>query len=84
MKAHRWVREMDAELTFRVRYWLADDGHLWFASQSVVRLMAKHKADCVFSWLFNLRRQALTLLADNGLRLCGLTFELSCPRRRAL
>jgi hypothetical protein len=36
------------------------------------------------SWLFSSRRQALTLLANHGFRLCSLTFELSCPRRQVL
>jgi hypothetical protein len=84
MKAHGWARETDAEQTFRERHWLSDDGPFWFSRASEAGSLTKRNAGCVFSWLFNSRRQALILLASNGLRLCGLTFELSCPRRQAL
>jgi len=84
MKAHCWARESDAELTFRERHWLSDDVPLGFLRASEAGSMTKRRADCVSSWLFNSRRQALILLANNGLRLCGLTFEVTCPRRQDL
>ena len=55
-----------------------------FAIQIASGSSAERLADLAFSWLFSSRRQALILLVNNGLRLCGLTFELSCPRRQAV
>ena len=65
MKAHRWARETDAELTFRERHRLSDDVRVGFSKASEDGSMSKRGTDCVFSWLFNSRRQALILLANN-------------------